>query len=34
MTLAKLGKLLVAHHHDGEHVVMMVKTPARRCHER
>ena len=27
MTLARLGKLLVAHHHGGEHVVMMVKLP-------
>jgi hypothetical protein len=29
MTLCKLGKLLVSHHHDDEHVTMMVKSPRR-----
>jgi hypothetical protein len=30
MMLARLGKLLIAHHHDDEFVTMMIKTPARR----
>jgi hypothetical protein len=32
MMLGKLGKLLIAHNHDidPDHVVLMVKSPARR----
>jgi hypothetical protein len=29
MVLARLGKLLVSHQHDAEHVTMMVKSPRR-----
>ena len=29
MLLARLGKLLVAHHHGDEFVTLMIKTPSR-----
>jgi hypothetical protein len=28
MMLSRVGKLLIAHSHDAEHVIMMIKTPS------